>query len=190
MDRGEARLLGGVDVVLAAYLAEVNRREEAELQLTTRDELDTSPGRMGIRITAVDLSGPDGPTPVFNTGDPLTLSVGYAAPIPLKGVRFSVTFLRGDGVPILTVPTDDLETGDATLPREGTVQLVVPGVPFLEGLYRVNVVIANIASGEQYKRVEKVRPFRVHSAERHEVGMALLGYSWELPRVATRAGRR
>jgi len=190
MDRGDPRQLGGVDAVLAAYLAEVNRREEAELQLTTRDELDTSPGRMGIRITAVDLSGPDGPTPVFNTGDPLTLSVGYAAPIPLKGVRFSVTFLRGDGVPILTVPTDDLETGDTSLPKEGAVQLALPGVPFLEGLYRLNVVIASIASGEQYKRLEKVRPFRVHSADRHEVGMALLGYTWELPRVTTRAGGR
>ncbi|MFZ0996549.1 MAG: ABC transporter ATP-binding protein [Candidatus Dormiibacterota bacterium] len=190
MDRGEARQVGGVDAVLAAYLAEVNRREEAELQLTTRDEIDASPGRMGIRITSVALSGPDGPTSVLNTGDALTLSVGYAAPNPLKGVRFSITFLRGDGVPILTVPTDDLETGDATLPREGTVQLVLPGLPFLEGLYRLNVVIANIASGEQYKRVEKVRPFRVHSADRHEVGMALLGYTWELPRVTSRAGRR
>jgi ABC-type polysaccharide/polyol phosphate transport system ATPase subunit len=190
MDRGEARELGGVDAVLAAYLAEVNRREEAELQLTTRDDLDTTPGRMGIRITSVELSGPDGLTSVLNTGDALTLSVGYAASSPLKGVRFSITFLRGDGVPILTVPTDDLETGEASLPREGTVQLVLPGVPFLEGLYRLNVSIASIASGEQYKRVEKVRPFRVHSADRHEVGMALLGYRWELPRAASKAGRR
>jgi len=190
MDGGEPRELGGIDAVLAAYLAEVNRREEAELQLTTRDELDTSPGRMGIRITSVDLAGPDGPTTVLNTGDPLTLSVRYAAPNPLKGVRFSVTFLRGDGVPILTVPTDDLETGDTSLPREGTVQLALPGLPFLEGIYRLNLVIASIATGEQYKRVEKVRPFRVHSADRHEVGMALLGYSWELPRATSKAGRR
>ncbi|MGB6770956.1 MAG: ABC transporter ATP-binding protein [Candidatus Dormiibacterota bacterium] len=189
IDGGVARQIGTVDAVLAAYLAEVNRREESDLQLTTRDELDASPGRMGIRITSVDLTGPDGPTTVFNTGDPLTLSVGYAAPDPLKGVRFSVTFLRGDGVPILSVPTDDLETGDSPLPREGTVQLALPGVPFLEGIYRLNLVIASIASGEQYKRVENVRPFRVHSADRREVGMALLGYSWELPRVTSRAGR-
>jgi hypothetical protein len=54
----------------------------------------------------------------------------------------------------------------------------------------LNVVIASIASGEQYKRLEKVRPFRVHSADRHEVGMALLGYSWELPRATSKAGHR
>jgi hypothetical protein len=63
-------------------------------------------------------------------------------------------------------------------------------VPFLEGIYRLNLVIASLASGEQHKRVEKVRPFRVHSADRREVGMALLGYSWELPRVTSRAAGR
>ncbi len=190
LDHGAARMLGGVDSVLAAYLAEVDRREAAELEVTEIAEVDTSPGRMGVRITAIDFSGPDGPTTVLNTGDPLTISVGYAAPEPLRGARFSITFLRGDGAPILTVPTDDLETGDAALPREGVVRLALPGVPFLEGFYSVTVDITEIATGQHYKRLERVRPFRVHSADHREVGMALLGHSWELPQVTSRVARR
>ena len=190
LDHGAARMLGGVDSVVAAYLAEVNRREEAELEVTEIAEVDTSPGRMGVRITAIDFSGPDGPTTVLNTGDPLTISVGYAAPEPLRGARFSITFLRGDGAPILTVPTDDLETGDAALPREGVVRLALLGVPFLEGFYSVTVDITEIATGQHYKRLERVRPFRVHSADHREVGMALLGHTWELPQVTSRVARR
>ncbi len=190
LDHGAARMLGGVDSVVAAYLAEVNRREAAELEVTEIAEVDTSPGRMGVRITAIDFSGPDGPTTVLNTGDPLTISVGYEAPEPLRGARFSITFLRGDGAPILTVPTDDLETGDAALPREGVVRLALPGVPFLEGFYSVTVDITEIATGQHYKRLERVRPFRVHSADHREVGMALLGHTWELPQVTSRVARR
>ena len=190
LDHGAARMLGGVDSVLAAYLAEVDRREAAELEVTEIAEVDTSPGRMGVRITAIDFSGPDGPTTVLNTGDPLTISVGYAAPEPLRGARFSITFLRRDGAPILTVPTDDLATGDAALPREGVVRLALPGVPFLEGFYSVTVDITEIATGQHYKRLERVRPFRVHSADHREVGMALLGHSWELPQVTSHVARR
>ena len=190
LDHGAARMLGGVDSVVAAYLAEVNRREAAELEVTEIAEVDTSPGRMGVRITAIDFSGPDGPTAVLNTGDPLTISVGYEAPEPLRGARFSITFLRGDGAPILTVPTDDLATGDAALPREGVVRLALPGVPFLEGFYSVTVDITEIATGQHYKRLERVRPFRVHSADHREVGMALLGHTWELPQVTSRVARR
>ncbi len=190
LDHGAARMLGGVDSVLAAYLAEVDRREAAELEVTEIAEVDTSPGRMGVRITAIDFSGPDGPTTVLNTGDPLTISVGYAAPEPLRGARFSITFLRRDGAPILTVPTDDLATGDAALPREGVVRLALPGVPFLEGFYSVTVDITEIATGQHYKRLERVRPFRVHSADHREVGMALLGHTWELPQVTSRVARR
>jgi ABC-type polysaccharide/polyol phosphate transport system ATPase subunit len=190
LDHGAARMLGGVDSVLAAYLAEVDRREAAELEVTEIAEVDTSPGRMGVRITAIDFSGPDGPTTVLNTGDPLTISVGYAAPEPLRGARFSITFLRGDGALILTVPTDDLATGDAALPREGVVRLALPGVPFLEGFYSVTVDITEIATGQHYKRLERVRPFRVHSADHREVGMALLGHTWELPQVTSHVARR
>ncbi|MGA2873285.1 MAG: ABC transporter ATP-binding protein [Candidatus Dormibacteria bacterium] len=190
IDRGEERMLGGVDAVVDAYRAEVNRREQTELQMTEAAEVDTAPGRMGVRITSVGYSGPDGPTSVLNTGDPLTVSVGYRSLEPLDGARFTITFIGENGLPILSVPTDDLETGDVALPREGVVRLVLPGVPFLEGLYRVTVDISDIATGEQYKRLERVQPFRVHSSDRREVGMALLGHTWELPKVTSRASHR
>ncbi len=186
MDHGVTRVVGGVDMVIGAYLAEVNRREEQELEVGDTADIDRTAGRDGVRITAVDLAGPDGPSTILTTGEPLTVSIGYEAPAALRGARFSVTFLRGDGAPILTVPTDDLETGGVSLPRKGVVRLTVPGIPFLEGTYRISVEITEISTGQQYKRVERVRPFRVHSDEHHELGMALLGHTWELPHVTAR----
>lgn len=190
IDRGVVRQLGAVDAVLAAYLDEVSRREESALDFTSDAQIDTSPGRLGVRITAVELSGAEGTTAVVNTGDAVAVSVGYESPEPLRGARFSVTFVRGDGVPIVTVPTDDLETAEASLPRQGTVRLTLPGVPFLEGFYWVTVDITDIASGDSVKRLERVRPFRVHSGDHREVGMALLGHSWELPQVSARVAGR
>ncbi|HEY6539257.1 MAG TPA: ABC transporter ATP-binding protein [Candidatus Dormibacteraeota bacterium] len=186
IDHGRARQLGEVSTVLGAYLAEVDRREEAELEVTEGTEVDASPGRMGVRITALDLIGPDGPATLINTGDPLMVGVDYEAPMPIQGARFSISFHRSDGAPIATVSTDDLETGGATLPARGTVRLSLAGVPFLEGVYRLTVDITEIATGQHYKRLERVRPFRVHSGERREVGMALLGHEWELPEVGAR----
>jgi hypothetical protein len=138
----------------------------------------------------VEISGPDGPASVLNTGDPVTVSIEYDAPAPLQGARFTISFLRADGAPILSVPTDDLETGGASLPRRGVVRLALPGIPFLEGVYQLTVDVTEISSGQHYKRLERVRRFRVHSAERREVGMALLGHSWELPQVGAPAAGR
>ena len=70
------------------------------------------------------------------------------------------------------------------------VRLALPGVPFLEGFYSVTVDITEIATGQHYKRLERVRPFRVHSADHREVGMALLGHTWELPQVTSHVARR
>ncbi|MGH7692486.1 MAG: ABC transporter ATP-binding protein [Candidatus Dormibacteria bacterium] len=189
MDRGIARMTGDIDPVLEAYMNEVHLREEKELERSTSAELDTAPGRAGVRISAVEIEGGDGPSAVFNTGDPLTVAIAYEAPEPLRGARFRVTFLHADGSTILSVPTDDLETGESRLPRSGMVQLRLPGLPFLEGFYRISVEITEIASGNPYKRLERVRSFRVHSADHKEAGMALLGHRWDLPQTTAPLGR-
>ncbi|MGH7697207.1 MAG: ABC transporter ATP-binding protein, partial [Candidatus Dormibacteria bacterium] len=75
MDHGLPRQLGRVDPVVQAYLDEVNKREEAALLKTCAGEVDASPGRQGVQITSVAYSGRDGPSVVFNTGDPLTVSI-------------------------------------------------------------------------------------------------------------------
>ncbi len=190
MDRSRCRMLGEVDAVLAGYRAELRAREEAELAMTEAAVVDSSPGRDGFRITSLGIIGPEGPTSILNTGDQVTISVGYSSPAPLSGAKFAITLLSEGGAPLATVRTADLETADLSLPQEGTVRLVLPGLPLLEGLYRLTVEVADIASGERYKRLDGVQPFRVHSEGRRESGMALLGHSWEFPRVTeATAGR-
>jgi ABC-2 type transport system ATP-binding protein len=190
IEHGVVRDLGDVNTVTTAYIAEVNRREELEMGVTESTKVDDTPGRMGVRVTGVEISGPDGPASVLNTGDPVTVSIEYDAPAPLQGARFTISFLRADGALILSVPTDDLETGGASLPRRGVVRLALPGIPFLEGVYQLTVDVTEISSGQHYKRLERVRRFRVHSGEHREVGMALLGHSWELPQVGAPAAGR
>ncbi|HVC23444.1 MAG TPA: ABC transporter ATP-binding protein [Candidatus Dormibacteraeota bacterium] len=190
IEHGVVRDLGEVNAVTSAYVADVNRREEVEMGVSESSTIDDSPGRMGVRLTGVELSGPDGPTSVLNTGDPVSVSIAYEAPAPLLGARFTISFLRSDGAPILSVPTDDGETGLGALPRQGEVRLRLPGLPFLEGVYLITVDVTEITTGQHYKRLERVRRFRVHSAEHREVGMALLGHTWELPHVGAPAAGR
>ncbi|MGH7611883.1 MAG: Wzt carbohydrate-binding domain-containing protein, partial [Candidatus Dormibacteria bacterium] len=188
MDHGQPRELGRADPVLQAYRDEVNRREEVALQRSGSGEVDASPGREGVSITSIAYSGGEGRAAVFNTGDPLTIAIGYEAPQALGSVRFVVSFVREDGTVLVTVPTDDMVTTRRPLPARGVVRLSLEGLPFLQGLYQVTVEVCDIATGRPYKRLERVQPFRVHSSERREVGMALLGHSWDLPGVPTEVG--
>ncbi len=186
MDHGEARAAGPTERVVGEYVAAVNAQEAARLE----QEMSSSPplpgGRAGVGITELSYVGRDGPTALFETGDPFELRIAYTAPGPLQGARFYVSFVREDGVVALTVPTDDRLLRDQVLPSRGVVRLAIPRLPLLEGLFRVTVGIAEIATGEWYTLLDRIHPFRVSPGEREERGVALLGQHWTLPEPVSR----
>ncbi|HZU17971.1 MAG TPA: ABC transporter ATP-binding protein [Candidatus Dormibacteraeota bacterium] len=187
LDRGQVRERGSAATVVARYLAEVNARESALMagEVERVHQLVPS-GRGGVGVTRVRFEGADGPTHVFETGDPFEMVIEYHAPARLEGARFSVGFQREDGVMAFSTTTEDTELAASSLPPRGEVRLRIPSLPLLEGLFRASVSISDARSGEPYTILENAFPFRVRSQGVKEKGMALLGHRWELPAAIAR----
>ena len=96
-------------------------------------------------------------------------------------MRFTLEFLREDGVLAFSSVTDDEEMRDAVLPAGGVVRFRVDHLPLLEGLFRAGVTITDIETEEPYTVLEAAFPFRVRNTKMKERGVALIGHQWSLP---------
>ncbi len=187
LDRGRVRERGAAPAVIARYLAEVSASESALMASEVERVHQLVPsGRGGVGVTRVRFEGADGPTHVFETGDPFEMVIEYHAPARLEGARFSVGFQREDGVVVFSTTTDDVDSAASSLPPTGEVRLRIPSLPLLEGLFRASVIISDAGTGEPYTVLEGAFPFRVRSHRLRERGVALLGHRWELPTAAHR----
>ncbi len=181
IDHGVQRAAGRTGEVVDAYIGEVNRHETELLRSISADLGGSGPGWMGVRIAGVEVSGSDGDFNSIRTGEELSIRIAYEAPGPLRGVRFRASFYPAGQDILLSTRTDDAELGRLDLPPEGTATLTIPQVPFLDGVYGLKVEIEDITSGRQYAEVDRPQAFRVQGGRRFEVGVALLGHSWEIP---------
>ncbi len=94
LDHGRIRERGAAPAVIARYLAEVSARESALMASEVERVHQLVPsGRGGVGVTRVRFEGADGPTHVFETGEPFAMVIEYHAPSTLEGARFSVGFL-------------------------------------------------------------------------------------------------
>jgi ABC-type polysaccharide/polyol phosphate transport system ATPase subunit len=187
LDHGRIRERGTAPAVIARYLAEVSARESALMANEVERVHQLVPsGRGGVGVTRVRFEGADGPTHVFETGEPFAMVIEYHAPSTLEGARFSVGFQREDGVMAFSTTTDDAGATNSSLPPVGEVRLCIPSLPLLEGLFRASVTISDARTGEPYTILEGAFPFRVRSHRHRERGVSLLGHRWELPTAAHR----
>jgi ABC-type polysaccharide/polyol phosphate transport system ATPase subunit len=182
MEHGRIRQKGSAEAVITDYLTEVNARETAVMRGEAEEvHRKVASGREGVGVSGVVFTGPHGPAQVFETGDRFEVAVEYHAPGPLRAARFSLGFLREDGVLAFSSTTDDEEMRDAALPATGVVRFRVDHLPLLEGLFRAGVTITDIESEEPYTVLEAAFPFRVRNTKRRERGVALIGHEWSLP---------
>jgi hypothetical protein len=127
---------------------------------------------------------------VFETGESFEVGIQYHSPGPLKGVRFSLEFLREDGVLAFSSMTDDDEMRSAVLPAGGIVRFRVDRLPLLDGLFRAGVTITDIESEEPYTVLVAAFPFRVRNVKLKERGVALIGHVWSLPTEIASGGAK
>jgi hypothetical protein len=171
--------------VVPQYLAAVREREEKSMATSVaRLHQDVPSGRLGVGVTEVRLIGPDGPSHQFTSGRDFEVQVVYHSPSEvLRGARFSVEFVRGDGV--LAFSTSSNGDAKSELPGSGVVRLKVPDLPLMEGLFRLSVTISDAATDEPYTVLANAFPFRVLKegleAPGSERGVAHLEHSWLLP---------
>jgi ABC-2 type transport system ATP-binding protein len=185
LEEGQVRALGPVRDVVPQYLAAVREREEKSMATAAaRLHQEVPSGRLGVGVTEVRFIGPDGPGHQFQSGQDFEVQVEYHSPSKtLRGARFSVEFVRGDGV--LAFSTTSNGDARSLLPGSGVVRLLVPSLPLMDGLYRLGVTISDVATDEPYTVLANAFPFRIMKQDFEtagpERGIAHLEHRWLLP---------
>ena len=95
-----------------------------------------------VRITRVRMDYPLADERDYLVpGDPLSITVGYAAVRRIDDVVFSLNIVNGDGLLVYGVNTDQLLGGLAYVEGEGTLRFDFARVPLLDGIYTVSIGI-------------------------------------------------
>ena len=135
-----------------------------------------------IHITHARLLQADGnAAPLFVTGRPMTIEIGYQTQRPVDRPLFAMDIHNADGIHCAGINTrmDNRDLG--TVDGSGRVELVIPKLNLLPGSYTVSVGILDSRNLRPFDLQLRAYPFSVVS-ERRDFGIVYLEHEW---RVAT-----
>jgi ABC-type polysaccharide/polyol phosphate transport system ATPase subunit len=188
LDGGRVRSQGDPKRVVDAYLAAVEKSEDALLAVTTaravaavapaapvtatpdQSELQNMfqavEGRWGsrqIEITAVTLLGSgDEPSFIFHTGDPMRVKMTVVAHAPATDFVFGVSLFNADGVCCYGTNTYIEQMDPQRLEGEVEVTFAVERLDLVEGTYKLDVAV-HTCDGYPYDYHRLLYTFRVKS---------------------------
>ena len=131
-----------------------------------------------IAITDVQLLQADGePSPLFTTGRPMTIRVGYHARQPIRQPHIAIDIHGVDGVYCAGINTrmDDCALG--TLEGRGHVDLAIAKLSLLPGCYTISAGILDPQGLRPLDLQERAFPFSVVS-DRRDFGFVYLEHQW------------
>ena len=205
LDEGQVRSHGDPKRVVDAYLAAVEKSEDALLATTTakavaaaapaepvtampdhselKNLFQAVEGRWGsrqIEITGVTLSGQDGESFIFHTGEPMRVTMKVVAHAPATDFVFGVSFFNADGVCCYGTNTY-IEQMDP-LRLEGAVEVAfeIDSLDLVEGTYKLDVAV-HTCDGYPYDYHRLLYTFRMKSRT-PDVGIYRPKHQWSFSR--------
>jgi lipopolysaccharide transport system ATP-binding protein len=133
-----------------------------------------------IHITHTRLLQADGnAAPLFVTGRPMTIEIGYQTQRPVDRPLFAVDVHNADGIQCAGINTrmDNRDLG--TIEGSGRVELVIPKLHLLPGSYTVSVGILDSRNLRPFDLQLRAYPFSVVS-ERRDFGIVYLEHEWRV----------
>ncbi len=146
------------------------------------DMFKATEGRWGSRelevtgVTIVDGAG--APSHVFQSGDSLTVRIGFRAHEPMRDFVFGFGIFNGDGVCCYGTNTNIDELEPDRLSGEGEVRFVIDRLDLVEGTYKFDVA-AHKLDGFPYDYHRQLYTIRV-KARRKDVGIYRPPHRWEV----------
>jgi ABC-type polysaccharide/polyol phosphate transport system ATPase subunit len=189
LDEGRMRLQGDPKRVVDAYLAAVEKSEDALLATTTaravaavapapaepvtampdhgelKNLFQAVEGRWGsrqIEITRVTLSGREGESFIFHTGEPMRVAMTIVAHAPATDFVFGVSFFNADGVCCYGTNTYIEQMDPLRLEGEVEVAFEIDGLELVEGTYKLDVAV-HTCDGYPYDYHRLLYTFRMKS---------------------------
>ena len=136
-------------------------------------------GRWGsgaVRIERVTLEGRQGAVRVFQSGEPMTVRMRFAADRPVADFAFGVSIFSTDGVCCYGTNTDLEELEPDRLGRGGEVAFVIDRLDLVAGTYKLDVAVHK-RDGFSYDYHRLLHTFRVKSSTR-DVGIYRPRHTW------------
>ena len=194
LDRGRTLAEGEPKRVVASYLIDVEKSEEAELakeeaSISASVASNGSPlnmfeaieGRWGsreIEITEVTLLDSEGrPGHVFQSGDPIEVRLKTRVHQPTADFVFGVGLFNADGFCCYGTNTNIEELSPAEIEGEGEVRFRIARLDLVEGTYKIDVA-AHRLDGYPYDYHRLLYTFRVKSRTK-DVGIYRPEHRWE-----------
>jgi len=185
LDHGVARRIGGASEVIDAYLADVNRREQAQTQASAGDPdtaaIGTRRGTREIEFTRVELLDASGqPRMVFQTHDPLTLRMHYTAHQPIEQPVFGIGLYHESGFWINGPNTSFAGVTISVASGIGYVDYQIPDLPLLAGRYQVSVAVVDQTMLHTYDHHDRMYRLIVQSDHvRDRYGIVAIPGRWD-----------
>jgi ABC-type polysaccharide/polyol phosphate transport system ATPase subunit len=210
LDEGQVRSQGDPKRVVDAYLASVEKSEDALLATTTakavaavapapvepvtampdhgelKNLFQAVEGRWGsreIEITGVTLAGRDGESFIFHTGEPMRVTMKVVAHAPATDFVFGVSFFNADGVCCYGTNTYIEQMDPLRLEGEVEVSFEIDSLDLVEGTYKLDVAV-HTCDGYPYDYHRLLYTFRMKSRT-PDVGIYRPKHHWSFsPGVA------
>lgn len=142
LERGEVRMQGGTDEVVAAYVQRVDQ-EGGRIAPGSPTVAGLCPidGDGRVRIDAVRIGGEEGGTVHHRSGDSLEIEIDWTSDEPVDGAVFRVQFFRNDGLFVHGQNTARAGIRPQLGPGRGRCRMRYPSLGLLGGDYYLSVGI-------------------------------------------------
>ncbi|NTV63265.1 MAG: ABC transporter ATP-binding protein [Oscillochloris sp.] len=188
LNHGEMLASGQAGDVIDAYLADVNRQEQARLgaerALDPAADIDESRFRRGsreIEIVRVQLLGAeDKERPAFHPHEPLTIRLHYRAQQPIENPVFGIGIHHENGVWLIGPNTGFDDVRIPQVEGEGYIDYRIPDLLLLAGNYRVSVAAVDGTQTHTYDIHDRLYPLVVQGGSlRERYGIVSIAGSWD-----------
>ena len=140
-----------------------------------------------VRVADVSVEGPEGPTDMFTSGDPLVVRLRLLVEAPVDPPRLSLE-LRGSGGGLLASSALDLDQlgWDGSV-GEQNLSFSVGQLPLAEGKFQLGVTLTDRAGTKRYHRIDGAAKFTVAPSDSSR-GVLRFDGDWSADGVEVGAG--
>lgn len=175
---GKIQKEGNPREVHPAYLEYMGQKRPEAASEKVKSEGER-PGDGRVRIKTVEvISGKEGESNVFRTGEPVTLNISYNVVEKVEEASIGLEVYNGDGVKCYSTDTRTEKMDYIKLERDGEIHLILENLELLNGKYTMDF---SIKSKDSFliDSYTKAFSFEMYSDVK-DTGISRLAHKWEV----------
>lgn len=175
---GKIQKEGNPREVHPAYLEYMGQKRPEAASEKVKSEGER-PGDGRVRIKTVEvISGKEGESNVFRTGEPVTLNISYNVVEKVEEASIGLEVYNGDGVKCYSTDTRTEKMDYIKLERDGEIHLILENLELLNGKYTMDF---SIKSKDSFPidSYTKAFSFEMYSDVK-DTGISRLAHKWDI----------